>query len=84
MSFSGSFDPTDTTGQTLLESACVNASKLTNLYMFIDNTSYYTADVTGNTKSCILVTKCKSVDFAIAGVGKIDFEAKISGRMALV
>lgn len=84
LTFSGSFDPADANGQAMLESACKNASKLTNIRLYVDNTSYFTPDVTGNSVSCVLITKCLSVDFASNGIGKIDFEGRISGRMALV
>jgi len=84
ISFEGSFDPTDSTGQTLLDSACKNQSKLTNLKLYIDNTSYYTIDTTGVTGASLLLTKCRSVSMEKAGIARVSFEAKVSGRMELV
>jgi len=84
ITFSGSYDPTDSTGQALLDSAHSLGSKLTNLKFMINSTSGYISDVTGNSSSSMLVTKCKSIDMSANGVGKIDFEVKISGRVALV
>jgi len=49
LSFDGNYDPADSTGQNILNSACVNASVLTSgsLRLYIDNTSYWTIGSTG-------------------------------------
>jgi len=77
ITFTGLYDPTDTNGQTLLESAAKNASKFTggDLKFYVDNTSYWTVDTGGN----ILVTKVKAVKFDKAGLGQVEFSAKVSG-----
>jgi len=84
ITFSGSYDPTDSTGQKLLNDALDFGSKLTNLKFMINSTSGYISDVTGNSSSSMLVIKVRSVDMSANGVGKIDFEVKVSGRVALV
>lgn len=83
ITISGGYDPDDATGQTLLDSACVNASMLGSgqLRLYIDNTSYFTIDTTGR----LLITKCRSVDAAHNGLGKISITAKVSGgKMMLI
>jgi hypothetical protein len=78
ISFSGNYDPTDTSGQLLIDSACVNASVFTgqNLKFYIDSTSYFTVDTGGN----ILITKCRGVTFDKSGVGTIEFTGKVSAK----
>lgn len=84
ISFNGFFDMADTTGQKLLESAFINKSKFTNaLKFYIDNTSYYTVDVTNNSASAFLMQSI-SVGFDKSGIGTITFQAKVSGRLVLV
>jgi len=77
LSFAGLYDPTDSTGQTLLNSACINASTFTggDLKFYIDNTSYYTNDTGSN----ILLTKCDAITMEKSGLGQCSFEATISG-----
>lgn len=77
LSFSGLYDPTDSTGQVLLDSACKNSSTFTggDLKLYIDNTSYLTVDTGGN----ILITKCKAITMEKNGLGQCSFEGTISG-----
>lgn len=83
ITFSGFYDPTDTTGQVLLRSAALNKSKIQDLKLYIDATSYWTAKTTSVTGE-ILVTKVDSVTMENNGIGRIDFEAKVSGELVLV
>jgi len=82
VSFSGNYDPTDTNGQNLVESACLNASLFTggNLRFYINNTTYLSVD-TGGT---ILITKCKAIGFDKSGIGTIEFSGKVSGKSIAV
>ena len=82
ISFSGNYDPTDTNGQNIINSACENASLFTggDLRFYLDSTSYLTVD-TGGT---ILITKCRAVAFDKAGLATIDFTGKISGKKMVV
>jgi hypothetical protein len=77
ITFKGHYDPTDSTGQTLLDSACKNSSTLSSaqLKFYIDSTSYICLGSGGTW----LVTKCNAVAFDKAGVGTIDFTVKCSG-----
>ena len=83
LTFSGLYDSADTTGQDLLNSACLNSSAFTggNLRFYIDNTSYWTV----NTGSTMLVTKCQSITMEKSAMGTTDFTAVPSGgKMVLI
>jgi len=83
LSFDGNYDPADSTGQDILNSACVNASALGSgsIRLYIDNTSYWTIGSTGE----LLVTKAKAITMDKNGLGKVSFSAKVSGsEMVLV
>lgn len=77
LSFDGNYDPADSTGQAILNSACVNASVLGpgSIRLYIDNTSYWTIASGGQ----LLVTKANAVTMEKSGLGKISFTAKVSG-----
>ena len=77
LSFDGSYDPSDSTGQAILNSACLNASLLGSgsIRLYIDNTSYWTVPSTGS----YLVTKANAVTMDKNALGKISFSAKVSG-----
>lgn len=82
ISFNGNYDPTDTNGQLIVDSACLNGSVFTggDLKFYIDSTSYLTVDTGGN----ILITKCRAVSMDKAGLGTIEFSGKISGKKMVV
>lgn len=95
ISFSGNYRADDTTGQLALEEAFDADTEITNLRLYIDNTSYFepcqttsylhpAATDSGNTKlSSVRVTSTdKSVDKG--GLVTVDFTAKVSGSMVLV
>lgn len=77
ISFNGNYDPADTTGQAILNSACVNASALGSgsIRLYIDNTSYWTVGNGGT----LLVTKANGVTMEKSGLGQISFAAQVSG-----
>jgi len=77
ISFDGSYDPADMTGQAILNSACVNASFLGSgsIRLYIDNTSYWTVGSGGY----LLVTKANGITMDKNGLGKVSFNAKVSG-----
>ena len=77
LSFEGNYDPSDSTGQTVLDSACKNASLLGSgsIRLYIDNTSYWTVASNGQ----LLVTKANAISMEKNGLGKISFSAKVSG-----
>ena len=83
ITFSGFYDPTDTTGQSLIKSAALNKSKMQTISFFIDSTSYWTLKTSGNTGN-LLITKADAITMEFGGLGRIDFEGKISGEMILI
>ena len=77
------YDPTDTTGQALLDSACLNASKFGSggLRFYVNSTSYRTVASGG----FILITKAGSLEAQRNGLARCSFEGKVSGgAMVLV
>ncbi|MCK9597709.1 MAG: hypothetical protein M0R06_01635 [Sphaerochaeta sp.] len=77
------YDPTDTTGQALLDSACLNKSKFTSgdLRFWVNSTSYRTVASGGH----ILITKSHSLEGDRNGLGRCSFDGKVSGgAMVLV
>ncbi len=75
LSFSGNYDPSDSTGQAALDALCVAGTTSTDLYLYA-NTSTFWRVGTGGT---IITTKGKSVTFQRNGLGSVDFEGKVSG-----
>lgn len=77
LTFDGNYDPADSTGQAILNSACVNASALGSgsIRLYIDNISYWTVASGGQ----LLVTKANAISMEKNGLGKISFSAKVSG-----
>lgn len=77
------YDPTDSTGQALLDSACLNASKFGSgdLRFYVNTTSYRTVASGGN----ILITKSHAVDSDRNALARCSFEGQVSGgAMVLV
>ena len=77
LTFGGLYSGDDTTGQKLLDSACLNSSAFTgrDLKYYIDNTSYWTVD-TGYT---ILISKCQAITMEKSAMGTVEFTAVPSG-----
>jgi hypothetical protein len=95
VSFNGHYDPTDTTGQQALQQANLYNSALTNLRLYIDNTSYFepcqTAGYFSPTLTTGAPTKTSNVRITTfqvgmdkGGLGTTSFTAKVSGVMVLV
>ena len=77
------YDPADTTGQVLIDSACLNRSKFGSggLCFYVNTTSYHTVQSGGH----ILITKSHSLESERNGLAKCSFEAQVSGgAMVLV
>ncbi len=94
-SFNGHYEPTDVSGQQALQQANLYNSALTDLRLYIDNTSYFTPCQTTGYFSPDLSTgaptKASSVNITSfnigldkSGLGTISFTAKVSGVMVLV
>ena len=91
ISFSGHHDPADTTAQELIRQAKNDDSAMNSIRLYVDNTSYYTANQTtsywspANTSAALLsfpatlyITGCE-LGGDKSGMGSISFEGKLSG-----
>jgi hypothetical protein len=81
ITFAGYYDMGDATGQTVLIAANQAGTHVTNLRFYVDNTSYYMADQT-TVSSFILITNY-SIKADKADIARVDFTAKVSGKMSL-
>ncbi len=95
VTFSGLCDPDDTTGQDVLRSANLNNTDITNLRLYVDNTSYFEpcqttgyftpASTSGNDTPASLVNVVSyNVSADKAGMLQTSFTCKVSGVMVLV
>lgn len=75
LSFTGNYDPSDSTGQLAIDALCVAGTTSTNLYLYA-NTSTFWRVGTGGT---IITTKGKAITFQRNGLGTVSFEGKVSG-----
>lgn len=73
----GLHDPANTTGQLILDAACLNSSLFTgaDLKFYVDASSYWRVDTGFN----ILITKCLSITAEKSGMATVDFEGVVSG-----
>ena len=94
ISFDGHYDPADTTGQNALQLANLYNSALTDLRLYIDNTSYFApCQTTGyfsptiTTGAPTQLSNVKITSFSIgadkSGLATISFTGKVSGCMVL-
>ena len=87
---SGDFRLEDVTGRDAIDTAFKNGTELRDFRLYVDATSYYTPDSTlfpsaSVTGSYITITKAPSTaSFDTAGVGTMEFTAKVTGRLTLV
>lgn len=84
LTVTGQYNPDDTTGQVLIESAWKNKSLLANLKLYINSVSYWTPDVTNDSYSGVLITSYGAIRHDRAGVGEVAFGGRVSGQMVLV
>jgi len=95
ISFNGFFYPEDVTGQEMLAQALLYNSGLTNLRLYVDNTSYYEpCQSTGYFSPSLTTgapTKLSNVRITghtissdKSGLMNVSFTGKVSGMMALV
>ena len=82
VSFSGYLDLTDTTGQNFLRLANISNTNVTDIRFYINNTSYYEPDQTGQASYINVVGW--NVSAEVAGRIDCDFELKVSGQLVLV
>lgn len=87
---SGDFRLNDVSGRDAIDTAFQNATELRDFRLFVDQSSYYIPDDTlfptaTNPGSYITITKAPSTTtFDTAGVGTMEFTAKVTGRLKLV
>ncbi len=77
VSFSGNYDPANTTGQAAFATACKSGVPLTNLYFYETASKYWAVAAGGE----ILPTKCDAIVMERNSLGKIDFTGRISGAV---
>ena len=82
ISFSGVFDPDDTTGQILMGTYQQNQTHVTDIKLYIDSSSYYIPSTT-NPSSYVLITQ-HTVNASMGNAIKTTFQGKVSGKMVLV
>lgn len=82
VSFGGLYDPADVTGQDVLISAMLNNSKVANIRLYVDNTSYWTPNVTVVSAAGFLV---QTVPIGVdkSGLATIEFSGKCTGPWVL-
>ena len=83
VTFSGLYDPADTTGQDILISANINNSKINNVRLYVDNTSYWTPNVTA-VSAAGLILNSVSISMDKSGLATIKFSGKATGPWVLV
>lgn len=83
VSFSGYYDPADTTGQDVLRTANENETPLTDLRFYVDSTSYWRPNSTGTPSSHIIITSW-DISADKSGLVQCSFTGKVSGKMDLV
>ena len=81
VSFDGYYDVSDTNGQALLISANNNGTHLTSLRFYIDNTSYYSAELT-TPASFIMITNY-TLTHSKDDIARISFTGKVSGKLRI-
>lgn len=77
LSFSGNYDPTDTAGQVALNALRNTDSELTNLYFYESTSVFWRVSAGG----AIILTKFDAITMEKNALGKISFEAKVSGKV---
>jgi len=78
----GMYDPADTTGQLALQEAEIAATKLTDVRLYINTTSYWCPDVTGETNAGAFISGV-SVSHDKAGVASVTFNVVGFGKLIL-
>lgn len=95
LSFTGLYDPADTTGQESLMQKNMNGTNITDIKLYIDSTSYWEpcqttgyfspTSTSGNDSepSHVNITGF-DISFDKAGLGQVSFQGQVSGCMVLV
>lgn len=82
----GNYDPADTTGQIILESAALNKAKLTTLYLGIDSfgTSQWEPNLTADSSACAIVSKYAPVSADKSEMAKVAITIELGGKWLMV
>jgi len=72
--FNGNYDPSDTTGQQAISTACKAGTHLTDLYLYANTSTFWRVGSGGY----IIVTKCDAVTLPRNNFGTISFSAQVS------
>lgn len=83
VNFEGLYDPADVTGQDILLSANLNNSKIANIRLYVDNTSYWTPNVTEVSAAGMLVQSV-AIGSNKSELMTIKFGGKCTGPWVLV
>jgi hypothetical protein len=83
VTFGGLYDPGDTTGHQVLVSANINNSKIAKIRLYVDNTSYWTPNVTTVSAAGILMQSV-AIGYDKSGLGTIEFVGRCTGPWVLV
>ena len=83
LSVSGHYDPTDTTGQNVLEAAWAGGTLVSTIKVYVDTTSYWIPDVTTNSSAGGRVTTY-TLDQAHDAVAGISMTLSGSGPITYV
>lgn len=76
ISFSGNYDPADTTGQAAVSALCEAGTSVSNLYLYANTSTFWRVGLGGS----IIVTKGKAISLPRNGYGKISFEGKVTTK----
>ncbi len=75
VSFSGNYDPSDTTGQAAIDALCTGGTESTDLYLYANTSTFWRVGSGGT----IITTKGKAITFPRNGIGTVSFEGKVQG-----
>lgn len=81
--FSGFYDPSDSTGQGALKTALLAGSLITNLRLYVDSTSYWTPDLTSDSSAGARITSME-IRHDKAGVASLNISMTGSGPATIV
>lgn len=82
VNFGGLYDPADVTGQAVLVSANLNSSKVNVIRLYVDNTTYWTPDVT-TVSAAGMYVQSTAIGLDKSGLATIKFTGKCTGPWVL-
>ena len=74
ISFTGNYDPSDSTGQLAIDALCVAGTASTDLYLYANTSTFWRVGAGGS----IYTTKGKAVSMPRSGLGTVSFEGQVS------